>query len=81
MKFGPVLLFTKMKNFCRNSPQKVHSNFPQELGRQIHANTFSALKSLVAGKVRCCFAQLPVIKTFVRFCRSRPDLAKGADID
>ena len=32
-----------MKGFCRNSPQKVHPNFAQNLGRQILRNTFSGL--------------------------------------
>ena len=34
----------KIKGFSRNSPQKVHPNFAQNLGRQILGNTFSGLK-------------------------------------
>ena len=34
----------KMKGFSRNSPQKVHPNFAQNLGRQILGNTFLGLK-------------------------------------
>ena len=33
-----------MKGFSRNSPQKVHPNFTQNLGRHILGNTFSGLK-------------------------------------
>ena len=38
-RFGPFIL--KMKGFSRNSSQKVHPNFAQNLGRQILGNTFS----------------------------------------
>ena len=34
----------RMKGFSRNSLQKVHPNFAQNLGRQILGNTFSGLK-------------------------------------
>ena len=35
----------KKKGFRRNSPQKVHPNFAQNLGRQILGNTFSGLEN------------------------------------
>ena len=40
-QFGPSI--HKIKGFGRNSPQKVHPNFAQKLGRQILGNTFSGL--------------------------------------
>ena len=41
-QFGPSI--RKMKGFSSgNSPQKVHPNFAQNLGRQILGNTFSGL--------------------------------------
>ena len=43
-QFGPSI--HKMKGFTRNSPQKVHPNFAQNLGRQILGNTFSGLNYL-----------------------------------
>ena len=42
-QFGPSI--HKMKGFSRNSPQKVHPNFAQNLGRQILGNTLSGLKN------------------------------------
>ena len=41
-QFGPFIY--KMKGFSRNSPQKVHANFAENLGREILGNTFSGLK-------------------------------------
>ena len=41
-QFGPSI--HEMKGFSRNSPQRVHPNFAQNLGRQILGNTFSGLK-------------------------------------
>ena len=41
-QFGPFI--HKIKGFSRNSPQKVHPNFAQNLGRQILGNTFLGLK-------------------------------------
>ena len=38
----------KMKGCSRNSPQKVHANFAQNLGRRILGNTFSGLMQILA---------------------------------
>ena len=35
-----------MKGFSRNSPQKVHPNFAENLGREILGNTFSGLEKI-----------------------------------
>ena len=40
-QFGPSIHM--LEGFGRNSPQKVHPNFTQNLGRQILGNTFSGL--------------------------------------
>ena len=40
-QFGPSI--HKLKGFSMNSPQEVHPNFAQNLGRQILGNTFSGL--------------------------------------
>ena len=48
--FGPSI--HKMKGFSRNSPQKVHPNFAQNLGRQILGNTFSGLSFLESTAVQ-----------------------------
>ena len=42
-QFGPSI--RKMKGFSRNSPERVHPNFAENLGRQILGNTFSVLKT------------------------------------
>ena len=44
-QFGPSI--HKMKGFGKNSPQKVHPDFAQNLDRQILGNTFSGLKKFL----------------------------------
>ena len=56
-QFGPSI--HKMKGLSRNSPQKVHPNFAQNLGRQILGNTFSGLKR--------SFLQIPDSEAAARF--------------
>ena len=52
-----------MKGFSRNSPQKVHPNFAQNLGRQILGNTFSGLNKIQSR----FFVTFSLLSNFLRF--------------